>query len=70
MGVYRPQEIGGNRFAEHPPTAAASYRAIGPLPPPRATGKKAFRSMRPFMKHVAPKLCDLVGARDPDAVAA
>jgi alkanesulfonate monooxygenase SsuD/methylene tetrahydromethanopterin reductase-like flavin-dependent oxidoreductase (luciferase family) len=35
-----------------------------------ATREKVFRSMRLFMEHVAPKLRDLVPARDPDAVAA
>jgi alkanesulfonate monooxygenase SsuD/methylene tetrahydromethanopterin reductase-like flavin-dependent oxidoreductase (luciferase family) len=35
-----------------------------------ATQEKVFRSMRLFMDHVAPKLRDLVPARDPDSVAA
>ena len=35
-----------------------------------ATREKVFRSMRLFMEHVAPKLRDLVPARDPDTVAA
>ena len=35
-----------------------------------ATQAKVFRSMRLFMDHVAPKLRDLVPARDPDSVAA
>lgn len=35
-----------------------------------ATREKVFRSMRAFMEHVAPKLRDLVPARDPDSVAA
>ena len=35
-----------------------------------ATREKVFRSMRTFMEHVAPKLRDLVPARDPDSVAA
>jgi limonene 1,2-monooxygenase len=35
-----------------------------------ATREKVFRSMRLFMEHVAPKLRELVPARDPDSVAA
>jgi limonene 1,2-monooxygenase len=35
-----------------------------------ATREKVFRSMRLFMEQVAPKLRDLVPARDPDTVAA
>ncbi len=35
-----------------------------------ATREKVFRSMRLFMEEVAPKLRDLVPARDPDTVAA
>jgi limonene 1,2-monooxygenase len=35
-----------------------------------ATPEKVARSMRMFMEHVAPKLRDLVPARDPDSVAA
>jgi len=35
-----------------------------------ATREKVFRSMRLFMEHVAPKLRDLVPARDPDTIAA
>jgi alkanesulfonate monooxygenase SsuD/methylene tetrahydromethanopterin reductase-like flavin-dependent oxidoreductase (luciferase family) len=34
------------------------------------TREKVYRSMRMFMEHVAPKLCDLVPMRDPDAAAA
>ncbi len=35
-----------------------------------ATREKVFRSMRLFMEQVAPKLRDLVPAREPDTVAA
>jgi alkanesulfonate monooxygenase SsuD/methylene tetrahydromethanopterin reductase-like flavin-dependent oxidoreductase (luciferase family) len=35
-----------------------------------ATREKVFRSLRLFMDHVAPKLRDLVPARDPDVAAA
>ncbi|MFY9693368.1 MAG: hypothetical protein WAK35_06460, partial [Xanthobacteraceae bacterium] len=35
-----------------------------------ATREKVFRSMRLFMDEVAPKLRDLVPAREPDTVAA
>ncbi|MGA8321219.1 MAG: hypothetical protein WB774_10470 [Xanthobacteraceae bacterium] len=35
-----------------------------------ATPEKVVRSMRLFMDHVAPKLRDLVPARDPESAAA